>query len=105
MNLIFWFFVSAFYVGFSFQAKPFKQAAIYKLDENDVNQNWKSFKIKYKKSYRNNTQHDKRKKIFIENLKKINEHNQKFLNGTEYHSLQMNKFADWVINLNLIIFY
>jgi hypothetical protein len=73
-----------------------KKVSIHRLDEKSVNNHWKSFKVKHNKFYHNGTHHERRKQIFINNLKTINEHNDKFNNGTVYHSLALNQFGDWV---------
>jgi hypothetical protein len=104
--LLFLFVISIYYCSISvlcvrtkLKTKKIKKVTIHALDENSISNNWEYFKARHRKTYRNETHQNKRKKIFIENLKKINEHNLKFNNGTEHHALKLNHFADWVIYL------
>ena len=79
-----------------------KVGKIYSLDEASVNDNWESFKVKNKKSYRNQSHQNQKKQTFIHNLKKINDHNHKHNNGRIKYSLSMNRFGDWVKYHSLI---
>jgi len=56
---------------------------------------WEKFKLKYEKSYdRSADEHDKRKDVFISNLKIIQKHNAGHARGLHSSSLIVNKFAD-----------
>jgi len=76
---------------------------IYSLDDGNLNDHWKSFKVKHNKLYRNQSHHDKKKQTFIQNLKKINYHNHKYNNGSVSYIVSMNIFGDWVILLIKLI--
>ncbi len=107
--LLLLFAISIYYCSFSIlcartKTKKIKKVTILALDENSINNNWEYFKARHRKTYRNETHQNKRKKIFIENLKKINEHNLKFNNGTEPHALKLNHFADWVYYIYYYIY-
>ena len=76
--LLFLFVISIYYCSFSIlcvrtklKTKKIKKVTIYALDENSISNNWEYFKARHRKTYRNETHQNKRKKIFIENLKKI----------------------------------
>jgi len=56
---------------------------------------WEKFKLKYEKSYdRSADEHDKRKDVFISNLKIIQKHNEGHARGLHSSTLIVNKFAD-----------
>jgi len=56
---------------------------------------WEDFKLKYEKSfYRSAAEHDKRKNVFISNLKMIQKHNAEHALGLRSNTLTVNKFAD-----------
>ena len=70
MNIIYLFFLS----NCLFICINAKKVSIHRLDEKSVNNQWKSFRVKHNKLY----------------------HNNKFNDGTVYHSLEINQFGDWV---------
>merc|ERR1712198_36343 len=56
---------------------------------------WEKFKLKYDKSYyRSEAEHNKRKNVFISNLKLIQKHNAEHALGLRGNTLTVNKFAD-----------
>ncbi|CAH1101128.1 unnamed protein product [Psylliodes chrysocephalus] len=59
-----------------------------------VQDKWKNFKVAHNKNYANQEEEDHRFGIFQENLKKIEEHNERFNKGDETYTLGVNKFAD-----------
>lgn len=58
------------------------------------NKDWIIFKEKHNKSYKDPSEEIYRMKIFQENQKKIEEHNQKYKNGAVSFRMQANQFAD-----------
>lgn len=56
---------------------------------------WDSFKQKYGKKYKNAVEERARKKIFMDNCKKVDTHNELYKNGTISHEKGINKFSDW----------
>ncbi|KAJ8921565.1 hypothetical protein NQ315_010470 [Exocentrus adspersus] len=59
-----------------------------------VEEEWNQFKVKHGRSYRSRLETSKRFGIFKENLRKIEDHNNKFQRGEVSYNLAINKFAD-----------
>ncbi|KAB0802752.1 hypothetical protein PPYR_04938 [Photinus pyralis] len=55
---------------------------------------WKSFKETHNKEYENETEEKFRMKIYMENVRKIEIHNQRYANNLTNYKLGVNKFAD-----------
>ncbi|KAJ8943312.1 hypothetical protein NQ318_004753 [Aromia moschata] len=55
---------------------------------------WTQFKTKYGKMYRSSLEEVKRHSIFLDNLKKIEEHNEKYKIGNSSYEMGINEFAD-----------
>ncbi|RZB45740.1 Peptidase C1 and/or Inhibitor I29 domain containing protein, partial [Asbolus verrucosus] len=64
------------------------------LTEEAVSEKWSSFKITYQKSYSNSKEESFRKQLFLEKLKHIEEHNERFRQGLVTYQIGVNKFAD-----------
>jgi len=60
----------------------------------DLDTEWEAFKIKYKKTLLTGQEHDKRKKIFANNLKFIEKHNAEHALGIHTYTVGVNEFAD-----------
>lgn len=55
---------------------------------------WNSYKLKYGKKYKNVAEEKARMKIFMDNMEKIEAHNELFKNKTISHEKGLNKFSD-----------
>lgn len=55
---------------------------------------WNSYKQKYGKKYKNAVEERARMKIFLDNKKKVDSHNELFKNKTVSHEKGLNKFSD-----------
>nr|XP_023020438.1 crustapain-like isoform X1 [Leptinotarsa decemlineata] len=55
---------------------------------------WENFKIKHSKSYENTEEENKRFNIFLDNLRRIEEHNEKYRNGESSYQMGVNQFSD-----------
>lgn len=54
------------------------------------------FQVSYSKTYRSNVEEEKRKLVFIDNLKFIKEHNKKYDRGETTFTVGTNEYADLV---------
>lgn len=59
-----------------------------------VQEQWRSFKATHNKEYENDTEEKFRMKIYMENVRKIEIHNQRYANNLTNYKLAVNKFAD-----------
>ncbi|XP_028138895.1 procathepsin L-like [Diabrotica virgifera virgifera] len=66
-------------------------AAVQALSDNEE---WVQFKVKQGKSYRNYVEEQNRFTIFQENLRKIENHNEKYYHGLSTFKLGVTKFSD-----------
>jgi len=68
--------------------------AIYDIHEDIIHEEWEAFKATHNKEYIDDRDEEYRRKIYIENRKKIARHNMKAAtNGASYH-LKMNEYGD-----------
>lgn len=64
------------------------------LASNDIEQKWNEFKIVHKKLYGSSIEEQKRYLIFSKNVKKIEEHNEKYDKGLSTYKMGINHLAD-----------
>ncbi|XP_065221427.1 cathepsin L-like proteinase [Planococcus citri] len=65
------------------------------LNDDEYNlQKWNSFKVQHTKQYETIEEEERRMKIYLDNEKKIAEHNERFENGEETYELGINEFSD-----------
>lgn len=62
--------------------------------DSSLDEQWKSFKIQHRKKYSSLNEENARLSIFKDNLKEIEEHNEKYAKGEVAYSLKINKFGD-----------
>lgn len=62
--------------------------------ENLVKEEWKAFKLRFKKAYDSVEDDLFRMKVYVENKHKIAQHNQLYESGSKSYSLAMNKYGD-----------
>lgn len=55
---------------------------------------WSSFKQEHNKHYENAAEEQKRKQIFEDNLKEVNEHNEQFKAGKATYQKGLNEYSD-----------
>lgn len=55
---------------------------------------WSSFKQEHNKHYKNAAEEQKRKQIFEDNLKEVNEHNEQFKAGKVTYQKGLNEYSD-----------
>ncbi|XP_055387370.1 cathepsin J-like isoform X2 [Condylostylus longicornis] len=60
----------------------------------DLESEWKNFKLKYNKNYKNPKEDELRKNLFANSLKLVREHNSKLKLGENYFEIEINKFSD-----------
>ena len=88
--------------------------AIYDIHEDIIHEEWEAFKTTHNKEYIDDREEDYRRKIYIENRKKIARHNMKAAsNGVSYH-LKMNEYGQfglfcvrwivWLLIFGLFVF-
>ncbi|XP_065222098.1 uncharacterized protein LOC135846757 [Planococcus citri] len=63
-------------------------------DEEYKLQKWNSFKAQHSKQYETMEEEERRMKIYLDNEKKIAEHNERFEKGEETYEMGINKFSD-----------
>lgn len=63
---------------------------------------WHTWKRQHGKTYENKHEEESRRKIFMNNLHKINEHNALYEQGLKTYTVGLNKFADMVSLLCLM---
>ena len=67
--------------------------AQYKTDA-ALMREWETFKTKHGKSYQNEHDENNRLNIFVENKRKVDEHNARAQNGLATYTLAINKYSD-----------
>ncbi|XP_057367038.1 procathepsin L-like [Daphnia carinata] len=60
----------------------------------DVDERWERFKVKFRKTYANDAEELKRRKIWEKNIANIDKHNEEFKEGKHSYTLAENKYAD-----------
>lgn len=60
----------------------------------DQHKEWESYKTKFEKSYEGQDEEQQRKATYFENVKTMEEHNQKFEKGEVTWSMGINQFSD-----------
>ncbi|KAK8767480.1 hypothetical protein V5799_005739 [Amblyomma americanum] len=69
-------------------------AALGQQDEKELRTEWEAFKAKHGRNYLEGPEDEFRFKIFAENKRYIEEHNEKFHRGQKSYRLTMNHFGD-----------
>lgn len=60
----------------------------------DQHKEWESFKTKFEKTYADQDEEQKRKVVYFENVKSIEEHNKKYDQGEVTWTMGVNQFSD-----------
>jgi len=63
-----------------------------------ISDDFRNFKAKFNKAYKNEAENDYRMKVFADNLEKINRHNEEAAAGKHTFTLGVNQFADLTIH-------
>lgn len=58
---------------------------------------WELFKIEHQRDYSTEEEEEKRKEIFVNNLRFVVEHNKKYDDGEATYNVEINKFADLTV--------
>lgn len=64
----------------------------------NVSENFRDFKTKFNKVYRNEAENRYRLKVFADNVEKINQHNEEAAHGLHTFTLGVNQFADLTLH-------
>jgi len=72
-----------------------RKATILSMKPNDLENQWTTFKLQHGRNQKNKTLEAKKRIQFEKNLKKINELNEAFNNGSSTYSVGVNQFSDW----------
>ena len=74
----------------------FNPALLSAQDEKDEQEKWFNFKQQNSKQYESAEEDNLKFSIWESNMKFINEHNERYEQGLETYTLEMNKFGDMV---------
>ncbi|RZC34123.1 Inhibitor I29 domain containing protein, partial [Asbolus verrucosus] len=62
--------------------------------DEEISQKWAEYKAKFDKKYDDETEENSRKELFVKNLLRIEEHNEKYKQGLVTFTMGINQFSD-----------